>query len=95
MTSRRASPAPVHGDVVIARRSASTVYELSVIPGPPQLEEETYSAAVTRARNLAERQKVDVWYSDDHTHFTCISRCREEPPGAQPSDSWTDREEMQ
>jgi len=80
---------------VIARRSASTVYELSVLPGPPQLEEQTYSAAVTLARNLAERQKVDVWYSDDHIHFTCISRCREVPAGTGPGDSRPDPEEMQ
>lgn len=92
MTSERESRIPVHGDVVISRRSASTVYELAVVPGPPQLAEETYASAVSRARDVAERQRVDVWYSDDHTHFTCISLCREEgvhvsrhdaPPGSE------------
>lgn len=95
MTSQRESLAPVHGDVLIARRSASTVYELIVVPEPPQLTEETYSSAVTRARDLAERRKVDVWYSDDHTHFTCISRCRGEATGTGPGDSRPDTEETQ
>ncbi|MEZ5318116.1 MAG: hypothetical protein R2752_12000 [Vicinamibacterales bacterium] len=45
MTAERESRIPVHGDVVISRRSASTVYELAVVPGPPQLAEETYASA--------------------------------------------------
>lgn len=71
------------------------MYELSVIPGPPQRTEETYSSAVGRARDLAERQEVDVWYSDDHTHFTCISRCRRDATDMGRDDSRTDPEETE
>lgn len=71
------------------------VYELCVLPGPPQLTAETYASAVTRARDVAEREKVDVWYSDDHTHFTCISRCREGEAGTGPGDSGTGPEGTQ
>jgi hypothetical protein len=90
MTAERESRVPVHGDVVIARRPATTVYEISVVPGPPQLTEATYASAVTRARDVAERQKVDVWYSGDHTHVTCISRCREGTAAVGRDDSRSD-----
>lgn len=86
MPERRASRlAP--GDIVVARRLASTLYELSAVPGPPQLTVASDASAVERAKGVAARQSVDAWYTEDHTHFTCIARCRaaRQPEGSHPS----------
>jgi hypothetical protein len=67
---------PEAGDVLISKRAASPVYELSCVPGPPQLVEYTYDAAVARACQIAERQSVDVWHTLDQTHTVRVARYR-------------------
>ena len=67
---------PEPGDILISKRSASSVYELVCVPGPPQLVEYTYDAAVARACQIAERESVDVWHTLDQTHTVRIARYR-------------------
>jgi hypothetical protein len=76
MRPEHEASAPAPADIVVAKRSASTVYELSAVPGPPQLTAASHTSAVGRAKGLAAQQSVDVWYTEDHTHFTCIARYR-------------------
>lgn len=76
MMPERSVSRPAPGDIVVAKRSALTLYELTAVPGPPQLTAESYASAVERAKDMAARQSVDAWYTEDHTHFTCIARCR-------------------
>ena len=76
MMQERGASRPAPGDIVVAKRPALTLYELSAVPGPPQLTAASYASAMERAKDMATRQSVDAWYTEDHTHFTCITRCR-------------------
>ena len=76
MMPERSASRPAPGDIVVAKRSALTLYELSAVPGPPQLTMASHASAVEQAKGLAARQSVDAWFTEDHTHFTCIARCR-------------------
>jgi hypothetical protein len=64
------------GDLLISRRPGTGLYEISTIPGPAQLLAVSYSAAVATASEVATRELVDVWHSEDSIHFQCVARYR-------------------
>ena len=79
MNREQQPSAPIPGDVLVAKRSASTTYDISTVPGPLQIAEHSYASAVERATQIARRQAVDAWYTEDHTHFGRIASHRAGP----------------
>jgi hypothetical protein len=71
--------APRRGDIVVSNRAATIEHEISVVPDPPQLAYGSQHAAVAKARDLAERLRVDAWLTEDRTHFMRIASYRLSP----------------
>jgi hypothetical protein len=60
---------PHPGDLVLAWDGR--LWNISVHPGPPQLQMAVKSTAVTHASHLATRAQVAVWLTRDGATFTC------------------------
>lgn len=73
----RMDPAPRRGDLLISKRPASHHYEISQMPGPPQILAVDYASAIARASGLANRAAVRVWETKDSVFFTCLKRDRD------------------
>lgn len=67
---------PRPGDVVVSDGGQSRVFTLSVFPGSPQLTCPSRAMALTMARTLVQRQRVDSWLSRGGTAFMVLERHR-------------------
>lgn len=72
MTLARGLP----GDLLISRRPGTGVYEISTMPGVAQFVVASYWSALTWASEVAKRECVDVWRSEDSVSFQCVDRHR-------------------
>lgn len=52
---------PVPGDLLITRRAVDGLYEISIVPGRPQLTLSLQGEAVQQAQAFAERNGGSVW----------------------------------
>src|SRR5687768_9218864 len=68
---------PRLGDVLVSKSSArADRYSIGVIDDAEQVGARRFDEAMRTAKRLACRQKVDGWYTCDHTHFLLIARHR-------------------
>lgn len=68
---------PESGDVVVSNPSATVEYVVSIVPDQPHLSS-NHDTAVAKGRALAERLGVDLWLTQDHTHFVRLASFRDE-----------------
>jgi hypothetical protein len=65
------------GDVLVSRSSArADRYSISLINEPGQTVAPRFDEAMDTAKKLANRHRVDAWYTCDHIHFVSIGRYR-------------------
>lgn len=64
------------GDLLISRRVGTAGYEISTIPGPVQSSAASYSSALLWACEVAKREYVDVWHTEDSTCFRRVAGYR-------------------
>jgi hypothetical protein len=67
---------PEQGDVVVSNPSATVDYDVIVVPRHPVLCARR-DVAVAKGRDLAERLGVDLWLTQDHTHFLKLASYRD------------------
>ena len=67
---------PQPGDILVSSLSARTDHEVSVVPSPATLVFSTYNIAVAKAQELARQGHVDLWLTEDHTHFLKLDSYR-------------------
>lgn len=67
---------PETGDVLVANTSATTEYDVSMVPNHSHMCAR-HDMAVANGRELAERLGVDLWLTQDHTHFLRLASYRE------------------
>ena len=65
------------GDLLISRRAETPGYEISTIPGPAQFSAASFASALLWACEIAKREYVDVWHTEDSTSFRRVAGCRE------------------
>jgi hypothetical protein len=68
---------PRTGDVVVSNPSATVDYDVIVMPRHAVLCAR-HDVAVAKGRELAERLGVDLWLTQDHTHFLKLASYREQ-----------------
>lgn len=68
---------PQNGDVLVSNRSATVEHDVSVVPNPAEMVCPTHDSAVAKAHELAKARGVDVWLTEDHTHFLKLCSYRE------------------
>lgn len=56
--------APADGDLLISRRSTDGEFEISIVPGRPQLAVKQQHDAIRQAHAFAERNGASVWMTD-------------------------------
>ena len=66
---------PQPGDVLVANLSATTEYDVSIVPGPMFLCG-THQVATAKACDLAHQLRVDAWLTEDRTHFMRLASHR-------------------
>lgn len=64
------------GDLLISRRVGTAVCEISTIPGPAQFSAASSSSALLWACEVAKRECVDVWHTEDSTCFRRVAGYR-------------------
>jgi hypothetical protein len=64
------------GDLLISRRAETHGYEISTIPEPAQFSAASYASALLWACEVAKREYVDVWHTEDSTSFRCVASYR-------------------
>jgi hypothetical protein len=68
---------PRPGDVLVSQCSArADRYSIGVVAEAEQAVARRFEEAMRAARQLARQQKVDGWYTCDHTHFLLVARHR-------------------
>lgn len=67
---------PQPDDVLVSNRAATLDHDLSIVPHAPHVECPSRTAALARGRELAEARQVDLWVTDDHTHFVLVAAYR-------------------
>jgi hypothetical protein len=73
---------PQTGDILVSNRSATTDHDVSVVPERPQFVCPNHHTAVEKAHELAKARAVDVWLTEDHTHFMKLGTYRNAQPAA-------------
>ena len=71
---------PQPADILVSIRSATTDHEVSVVPAAATFVFPNYIAAVAKAHDLARERHVDLWLTEDHTHFIKLGSYRESHP---------------
>ncbi|HEV8346324.1 MAG TPA: hypothetical protein VGQ16_07110 [Vicinamibacterales bacterium] len=66
---------PETGDVVVSNPSATVDYDVIVVPHHAVLCAR-HDVAVAKGQELAERLGVDLWLTQDHTHFLRLASYR-------------------
>ena len=74
---------PQPTDILVSIRSATTDHEVSVVPADATLVFSNYNAAVAKAHELAREGHVDLWLTEDHTHFMKLGSYREFQPATE------------
>lgn len=69
---------PRGGDVLVSNPTATVEHTVSIVPAPPDLICPNHDAAIGKAHELARDRHVDVWLTEDHTHFLKIASYRME-----------------
>ena len=69
---------PKHGDVLVSNPTATVEHDVSIVPGQPEIVCPNHSTALARGDELARERRVDLWLTEDHTHFIRIACYREE-----------------
>jgi hypothetical protein len=67
---------PQAGDVLVARACATGQYSVAVVPHYPHLPYERRVRAVEEGSLLARGRSVDVWLTEDLTHFVRLAHFR-------------------
>jgi hypothetical protein len=70
---------PSRGDVVVSCRSATTEYNIVIVPNVWWGLAETRDRALDEARTLARLNGVSVWLTCDRTHHTLVDSWRPAP----------------
>ncbi len=79
---------PRTGDVVIIKQTHGQGFEIAVSPDTAQIACESYDAAWTKARTLAEMTSVDLWFTRPSAsaraqdELRLLGHYRHEPEGA-------------
>jgi hypothetical protein len=68
---------PQPGDVLVSNELATTDYFVSIVPTPSRFCG-THDEAIAKACELAEHLRVDVWLTEDRTHFKQVASYRPE-----------------
>jgi hypothetical protein len=71
--------APRPGDVLVSNSTATLAHDVSIVPAPADIVCPTHDTAIARAHELARDRQVDVWLTEDHTHFMKIASYRPAP----------------
>jgi hypothetical protein len=68
---------PQVGDVLVSNPTATLDHDLSIVPNTPHVICPTHDVAVARGHELARDLGVDVWLTEDHTHFIKLGSYRD------------------
>ena len=72
MSDRR----PADGDVLIAKRAADGLFEISIVPGDPQVSVRQKFEAVRHAHAFAAHTGASVWFFDPGGAYTRVKKPR-------------------
>jgi hypothetical protein len=68
---------PQAGDVLVSKATATVVHVVSIVSGHSEdMTLPTHDTAVATACELARRDHVDAWLTEDHTHYLKIASHR-------------------
>ena len=67
---------PQVGDILVSNRSATTDHDVSIVPNRAERVYPNHATAVAKAHELAKARQVDVWLTEDHTHFLKLGSYR-------------------
>ena len=67
---------PQPGDVLVSNPTATLDHDIGIVPNAPHLTCPTHKVAVARGHELARDLRVDLWLTEDHTHFMMIGSYR-------------------
>jgi hypothetical protein len=67
---------PEHGDILVSNPTATVEHVISIVPEPAEIVCPSHDVALARAREIAKDRQVDVWLTEDHTHFMKIASYR-------------------
>ena len=60
---------PQVGDVLISKPTAIVEHDVSIVATSTSVLRARYDLAITEGQKLAEQLSVDLWLTEDHTHF--------------------------
>lgn len=69
-----ADPVPAPGDVLITKRGSDGQFEISIVPGNPQLFVRQKFEAVRQAHAFAEQTGNAVWFTESGATYTKVER---------------------
>lgn len=69
---------PKYGDVLVSNPTATVEHDVSIVPGQSEIICPNHATALARGDELARERGVDLWLTEDHTHFMRIATYREE-----------------
>ena len=67
---------PRLGDVLVSNRAATLDHDISIVPNTPHLTCRTHDDAIARGHEIARDLGVDLWLTEDRTHFMKIGSFR-------------------
>ena len=67
---------PQAGDVLISKPTAIAEHDVSIVAASASVLRARYDLAITEGRKLAEELNVDLWLTQDHTHFLQLAEYR-------------------
>jgi hypothetical protein len=71
-----ANEVPAAGDVLIAKRAKDGFFDISVVPGDPQLSVRQKFEAVRHAHAFAAHAGAAVWVIEPHGGYTRLEKAR-------------------
>lgn len=69
--------APRPDDILVSNRAATVEHDVSIVPEGPHLLSAGREVALVKAHEIAALRRVDLWLTEDRTHFTLIASYRE------------------
>jgi hypothetical protein len=76
---------PAPGDVLISNPTATVEHCVSIVPDAEPLLCANHDGAVARAHEIGRDRHVDVWLTEDHTHFLKLGSYRSADAEAVPA----------
>jgi hypothetical protein len=67
---------PQTGDILVSNPRSTLEHEVSIVPALPHLTCPNHDTAVAQADALARARQVDVWLTEDQTHFLRLASYR-------------------